>query len=47
MAIDGDQAGGNAMVRRKIFSIKPFARKRIASIQAQLAGESEGKPLRR
>ncbi len=47
MAIDGDRAGFNRAVRRKILSIKPFALRRIESIKAQLAGKSEGKTLGR
>jgi hypothetical protein len=47
MAIDGDPAGFNRAVRRKILSIKPFALRRIESIKAQLAGKSEGKTLGR
>jgi len=47
MAIDGDPEGLNRAVRRKILSIKPFVVGRIASIKAQLAGESEGNVLGR
>ena len=47
MGIDGDPAGLNQAVRRKILSIKPFILKRIESIKAQLAGESDGKSLGR
>tara|TARA_R110002073_G_scaffold102097_2_gene231846 strand:- start:345 stop:1685 length:1341 start_codon:yes stop_codon:yes gene_type:complete len=47
MGLDGDIAGRNAAVRRPVLAIKPFIRKRIASVKAQLAGESEGKELRR
>ena len=46
MAIDGDAAGVNAAVRRRVLAIKPFIQKRIASVKAQLAGDSQGKELR-
>lgn len=46
MGIDGDAAGYNAAVSRRVFAIKPFIRKRIASIRAQLSGESEGEQVR-
>ena len=47
MGIDGDPAGLNRAVRRKILSIKPFVLRRIESIKAQLAGKSKGKTLGR
>ncbi|MEM7385971.1 MAG: CotH kinase family protein, partial [Verrucomicrobiota bacterium] len=42
MGIEGDADGYNTAVERKIYAIKPFIRKRIASIKAQLAGKREG-----
>ncbi|MCH2181633.1 MAG: CotH kinase family protein [Mariniblastus sp.] len=47
MGIDGDPAGLNRAVRRKILGIKPFILRRIESINAQLEGRSKGKALRR
>jgi hypothetical protein len=47
MGIDGDPAGLNRAVRRKILSLKPFVLRRIESIKAQLAGKSKGKTLGR
>ena len=47
MGIDGDPAGLNRAVRRKILGIKPFILRRIESINAQLEGKSEGKALGR
>jgi len=45
MGIDGDKDGINKAVNRRVFAIKPFIRKRIASVNAQLAGKSEGEPI--
>jgi hypothetical protein len=47
MAIEGDDEGINAAVGRRVLAIKPFITKRIASIKAQLAGDSKGKDLQR
>jgi len=47
MGIDGDESGLNRAVRRKVLGIKPFALQRIESIEAQLAGKSEGQTLGR
>ncbi len=40
--IEGDAEGFNTAVERRIFALKPFIRRRIASVTAQLAGENEG-----
>jgi len=45
MGIDGDESGFNTAVERKVFAIKPFIRKRIASVNAQLAGTSDGEKI--
>ncbi|MGK0185083.1 MAG: spore coat protein H [Verrucomicrobiales bacterium] len=42
MGIDGDSSGYNSAVDRQVFAIKPFVRKRIQSVNGQLAGEIEG-----
>ena len=47
MGIDGDGSGMNRAVGRKIMAIKPFLRKRIQSIRAQLAGQTDGVTLGR
>jgi len=47
MGIDGDSSGRNRAVGRKILAIKPFLRKRIESIQAQLDGQTRGATLGR
>ena len=47
MGIDGDSAGFNRAVRRKVLGIKPFILRRIESINAQLEGRSKGKALGR
>lgn len=45
MGIDGDASGFNSSVNREVYAIKPFIRKRIASIDAQLAGTSKGERI--
>ncbi|MFT4514304.1 MAG: spore coat protein H [Planctomycetota bacterium] len=45
MGLDGDIAGINAAVRRRVLAIKPFIHHRIVSVKAQLNGTSEGKEL--
>jgi len=55
MGIEGDSSGKNSAVERDIFAIKPFIKRRIRSVKAQLAGKSKGvkiegrggRPLRR
>jgi spore coat protein H len=42
MGIDGDPEGLNRAVERRVYAIKPFVTRRIESIRAQLAGESNG-----
>ncbi len=45
MGLEGNTYGYNAAVERQVFAIKPFIRKRIASVTAQLAGTSTGTAL--
>jgi len=45
MGINGDKDGINKAVDRRVFAIKPFIQKRIASVNAQLAGKAEGEPI--
>ena len=45
MGINGDEDGINKAVDRRVFAIKPFIRKRITSVNAQLAGKAEGEPI--
>lgn len=42
MGINGDSNGYNSAVGRRVFAIKPFIKKRIASVTAQLDGKSDG-----
>ena len=42
MGIEGDSSGKNSAVERDIFAIKPFIKRRIRSVKAQLAGKSKG-----
>ena len=42
MGVDGDEKGYNRAVERTIMAIKPFVRRRVASVNAQLAGSREG-----
>ena len=46
MGIEGDSRGYNAAVGRRVFAIKPFIRKRIASVKNQLLDKSHGTKLR-
>ena len=45
MGIEGGTNGYNAAVGRRVLAIKPFIRKRIASVSAQLTGQSDGTKL--
>ena len=47
MGIDGDYQGINKAVNRRVLAIKPFISRRIESVQAQLAGKSDGRTIRR
>ena len=42
MGIEGDEAGINRAVNRRVLAIKPFITRRIGSVNAQLAGKSDG-----
>ena len=42
MGINGAPNGYNSAVGRRVFAIKPFIKKRIASVTAQLAGKRDG-----
>lgn len=42
LGIDGDKSGKNTAVSRDILAIKPFIKRRIESVTAQLSGKSEG-----
>ena len=45
MGIEGDSSGKNSAVERDIFAIKPFIKRRIRSVKAQLAGKSKGEKI--
>ena len=45
LGIEGDASGYNTAVERRVFAIKPFIAKRVASVRAQLAGQREGTKL--
>jgi spore coat protein H len=42
MGINGDKRGFNRAVERRVLAIKPFITRRIKSVNAQLAGKSDG-----
>ncbi len=42
LGVEGNASGKNTAVERDIFAIKPFIKKRIKSVKAQLAGKSKG-----
>lgn len=42
LGIDGDKSGKNTAVSRDVLAIKPFIKRRIESVTAQLSGKSEG-----
>lgn len=43
--IEGNRQGLNPAVERSVLAIKPFIKRRIKSVQAQLAGEREGQTI--
>ena len=46
MGINGDKDGINKAVDRRVYAIKPFIRKRINNVNAQLAGKAEGESIK-
>jgi len=47
LGINGDAEGINTAVDRRVFAIKPFITRRIESVKAQLAGDTDGEPIPR
>jgi hypothetical protein len=45
MGINGDKRGFNRAVERRVLAIKPFITRRIKSVNAQLAGKSDGEKI--
>lgn len=45
MGVEGDRSGYNSAVERRVLAIKPFIKKRIESIEGQLAGTSKGERI--
>lgn len=45
LGIDGDESGKNTAVSRDVLAIKPFIKRRINSVAAQLAGDREGEKI--